>query len=160
MLIPKFDKDYVEPLGMTEAQFISQNKHNLLNKLYSALNLCLNIPEEHEDYQGTWEDAFLFSGYENGKFKFLTAFVHESIRRHGFYIETTTHRPQYRMPSLGGNEIIILVNWKGQNCIPDKDINGNRVRVGITDPRLYLPDIVIKLLDLEFGYDKEIWKPF
>jgi len=160
MLIPKFDNTYIEPLGMSAPQYIEQNKKHLLNKLLSAANLALNCPTEDVDYQGRWEDAFLFKGYENGKHKFLTSFVQESIRRHGFYIETTVHRPQYRQPKLGSNEIIILVYWKNQNCIPDTDKNGKKVRVGITNPRDYLPEIVIKLLDLEFGYDKEIWKPF
>jgi hypothetical protein len=108
-----------------------------------------------EDYQGTWEDAFLANGYENGKYSFLTHYVILSIRRHGFSVKFNRD-PEFHSSKATQNAFITQLWYNGQNCFPTKDRKGDPVVVGVTDPRLYLPDIVIKLLDLEFGYDKDL----
>ena len=126
----------------------------------NAINLTvagsfLDQIDLEQDYYGTWEDSFLFKGYENGKYGFLTSSVANIIGRHGFVAHTTNHRPQYKCPNLGKNDVIIALGWAGENVIPERDKKGNPVVVGVTDPRLYLPDVVTNLMDLEFGYDKE-----
>lgn len=113
--------------------------------------------KEGDDYVGTWEDAFLFTGYESGKYSFLTNIVCSVIARHGFDVKNMSHGMQHlAKPSIGNNNIICLLGWKGQNCIPDKDVKGDPVVIGVTDPRLYLPQPIQSILDLEFGYTKEL----
>lgn len=112
---------------------------------------------EDDDYVGTWEDAFLFNGYENGKYSFLTSIICSIIARHGFDVKNLSHGLQHLAnPSLGNNNIICRLGWKGESCIPSTDINGDTVVLGLTDPRLYLPKVVQDILDLEFGYTKEV----
>lgn len=161
--IPQFSKDYIEGFGATATELNQNHIWNPQSKFFrNAINLAaygaydVNVTED-DDYVGTWEDSFLFTGYENGKYGFLTSCVANIIGRHDFEVYTTNHFPQYRQPSVGANEIVVGLNWKGQGCIPNTDYNGNTVRVGITDPRLYLPKVVQNLLDLEFGYDKELF---
>lgn len=105
------------------------------------------------DYHATWEDAFLFQGYENGEKSFLTALVCQNIDAHGFITTTTSHWPEKKNPKLGKNEVIVRLQFKGQECIPSLDIQGKPVIIGKTNPRLYLPREVQKLLDSVFGYD-------
>lgn len=112
---------------------------------------------ENEDYVGTWEDAFLYQGYENGKYSFLTSIICSVIARHGFEVKSLNHGLQHlAKQSLGKNNIICRLGWKNQNCIPSTDLNGDPVVVGVTDPRLYLPKVIQNILDLEFGYTKEL----
>jgi len=114
-----------------------------------------NLHPMEEDYQGTWEDAFLANGYENGKYSFLTHYVILSIRRHGFAVKYNRD-PEFFSSKAAQNAFIKEMWYKEQNCFPEKDRKGDPVIVGITDPRLYLPDVIIKLLDLEFGYDRDL----
>ena len=107
--------------------------------------------EEGEDYRAEWEDAFLLSGFENGKYSFLTAFVALSIKRHGF--TTATQR------NPDANAVITHLHFKGENVIPDKDAAGNPVIIGVTDPRTYLPKEIQIILDDEFGYDRDVYDP-
>jgi len=154
------------PLDLSEIQQTSYsseqgNLRHFLDFSYIGAGL-LSLPKEErfreqEDYVGRWEDAFLFTGFENGKYDFLTVCISGIIARHGFHVQTISNgHSQYAQPEIGGNDVIIRLFWKGQNCIPSLDAKGDRVRIGITEPRLYLPDVIIKLLDDEFGYDKEI----
>jgi hypothetical protein len=114
-----------------------------------------SVPQIEEDYVGRWEDAFLATGYENGKYSFLTNFVIMSIKRHGF-VTRYNRDPSVIDTGDQRNAYITELYFKEQSCIPDRDKKGDPVIVGYTDPRLYLPDVIIKLLDLEFGYDKEL----
>lgn len=159
---------YLPALKATEDELITSGFYHqsfLQNKvLANVVNItnaaacysALMDENQQQDYVGRWEDAFLFAGYENGKHSFLTSIIANIIERHGFTALTTCHYAQYAQPSIGGNEIIVFLHWKEENVIPPTDKNGNQVRVGITDPRLYLPRVVQSLLDLEFGYDKEL----
>ena len=104
-----------------------------------------------EDYVATWEEAFLFQGYSNGKMSFLTSSVMFQIDRHGFISTATFHWPEKKNPSLGNNEIIVRLQYQDQECIPEKDKFGQDVIIGFTNPRYYLPDVVVKILDEEFG---------
>jgi len=104
-----------------------------------------------EDFRASWEEAFLFQGFGNGKAAFLTTSVMYQIDRHGFISTATFHWPEKRNPSLGNNEIIIRLQFNGQDCIPENDKFGKKVIQGLTNPRDYLPDIVIKILDEEYG---------
>lgn len=120
-----------------------------------AQGILAHSPKEDEDYVGTWEDAFLFDGYENGKYGFLTNAVSSVIARHGFEIRNLSHNVS--ISNGVKNNIICELKWKGQNCIPDRDLNGNPVVLGKTYPRLFLPKVIQDILDLEFGYDKELF---
>ena len=159
-ILGQFQSDYIEGIG-AHASEVNQHLLNPHSKIFrNAINLTvagsyLDDINIEEDYHGTWEDSFLFQGYENGKHGFLTSLIANIIGRHGFVAYTTNHKPQYRCPNLGKNDIIIALGWHGKNVIPEKDKNNNPVIVGVTEPRLYLPDVVTNLMDLEFGYDKE-----
>lgn len=146
-LLDNFFWPYYLPFAHSASDFFSKRD-----------KILLECPEDLEkDYVGKWEDAFLKNGYEFGKHSFLTNFVIMAIRRHGFVVKY--NRDPEITPSdydKNINAYITGLFWKEQTCIPDKDIKGNPVLLGVTDPRLYLPDVVIKLLDLEFGYDKEL----
>lgn len=161
-------EDYIAPLGVSKSE-LNSTPH-LFNKLqFHSVNLAnASLMQEEaaeDDYQGRWEDAFLFSGFDKGKHSFLTSIIAEVISRHGFIAYTTNHRPWMRPPpsptpvkeEAKYNEIIVDLMWKDQHCIPDRTKSGDKVIIGVTEPRLYLPDVVCKLLDLEFGYDKEIY---
>lgn len=107
------------------------------------------------NYQGIWEDAFLYNGYENGKYRFMTGFFLQNIQERGFLYNSSYHNKNAVNPKLGNNWIVFAMWYNKENCIPEKDIKGDKVVLGVTNPRLYLPDVVIKLLDMEFGYDME-----
>ena len=154
----KATEDELKASGFFQQSFF-QNKvlANVVNITNAAVRYGSLMEEnQQQDYVGKWEDAFLFAGYENGKHSLLTSVIANIIERHGFTALTTCHYSQYAQPSIGKNDIIVFLHWKGENVIPSTDKNGNQVRIGITDPRLYLPRIVQDLLDLEFGYDKEL----
>jgi hypothetical protein len=106
-------------------------------------------------YQGRWEDAFLYQGYENGKYKFLTGLFLQNIQEIGFTYSSSVHLPEFKNNELGKNWIVVNLHYRNEPCVPDTDVAGNKVIVGVTEPRLYLPDIVCRVLDLEFGYDQE-----
>ena len=155
MFGPIFDPNNLNPLTSNEKKF----KHFLDFSQIGAGLLSLPTEErfrEGNDYVGLWEDAFLFTGFEGGKYSFLTNCIAGIIARHGFDVQTIDDTfPEYAQPQIGSNNVICRVIWNGQSCIPDNDVKGEKVRVGITEPRLYLPEVVIKLLDDEFGYEKE-----
>lgn len=121
--------------------------------------LLTNDLSRDEDYQGAWEDAFLFSGYENGKFGFLTGFVALSIKRHGFKVYTSATPDQLAFGLPSENVVIRRLVFNDQECIPDTDVSGNPVIIGVTDPRTYLPKEIQIILDDEFGYDRDIYDP-
>lgn len=165
-LISKFSKTaWLQ--GTIRDQKIDQSQESFMSKnfrriLWEGLNYNFIIetkPKEEVDYVGRWEDAFLYNGFENGKYRFLTPAILQRITRHGFLIQSSVHTKKNAIPE-GINYIIEKMHWKGISCIPEKDINGNTVNIGYTEPRLYLPDIIQKLFDQEFGYDKEVEKPF
>jgi hypothetical protein len=133
-----------------EAAFFAKTQF-FINK---ALEEAAQQPHDI-DYQGRWEDAFLYRGYENGKYKFLTGLFLQNIQEIGFSYSSSAHCPEFENKKLGGNWVVVNLQYKNQPCVPDTDIYGNKVIVGVTEPRLYLPDIVCKVLDLEFGYDQE-----
>jgi hypothetical protein len=141
-------------------------KNNFNGLMKSALNMfavaqtCTLEKFPDVDYEGHWEDAFLFSGFEKGRYSFLTPMIAETLKRHGFDIETS-HQKKLSELIEDRNVVITKFFWKGKTCIPDTDIKGDPVIIGVSEPRLYLPDVVIKLLDLEYGYDKELdFKPY
>lgn len=104
-----------------------------------------------EDFLATWEEAFLFQGFNNGQASFLTSSVMYQIDRHGFVSTATFHWPEKKNPYLGNNEIILRLQYKGEDCIPEYDKFGKKVVQGLTNPRYYLPKVVVKILDEEFG---------
>lgn len=173
LLTSKFsDKDYIPEIDMTASEarqsgLLDFNKAHDNKFIRNVLNFAHVSNEleqvrssghlsEENDYVGIWEDAFIFKGFENGEHKFLTSAISNIMGRHGFVVLTTAHKSAYRRPDIGNNEVIISLKWRGRECIPDRDVGGDPVIVGISDPRLYLPRIVQDLFDLEFGYDTEL----
>ena len=66
-----------------------------------------NGTKEENDYVGEWEDAFLFTGYENGKYSFLTNIICSVIARHGFEVKNLSHGMGHlARRSIGNNNII------------------------------------------------------
>ena len=104
-----------------------------------------------EDYVASWEEAFLFAGFSGGKYSFLTTQIMHHIDKYGFISTATYHWPEKKNPKLGGNEIIVRLQYKGQECITDVDKKGDKIIQGLTNPREYLPDEVIRILDQDFG---------
>lgn len=163
-LIQKFGNQlFLESKQQFADDFIANNFQNILKSglnMFAVAQTCTADKIPDEDYEGKWEDAFLFTGFENGKYSFLTPMIVETLKRHGFDIEVS-HQKDLTELCKNRNVIITKFSWKGENCIPDRDRKGSPVIVGVTEPRLYLPDIVVKLLDLEYGYDKELdFKPY
>ncbi len=76
-----------------------------------------------------WEDAFLKFGYGDGDGVVMTEVVAERLRAEGFTAETACYGPH--------NTIICSLIRDGVELVPDEDDN----------PRTYLPDDVIQLLD-------------
>ncbi len=142
-------------IDQSKKEFIVNNFSKMLWEGLNTAFLTEELPDKDIDYVGRWEDAFLYNGFENGKYRFLTPAILQRITRHGFLIKCNYHDKK-NLVSKNTNYIIEEMHWKGISCIPEKDINGNTVNVGYTDPRLYLPDIIQKLFDEEFGYDKEV----
>ena len=163
-LIQKFgNRAFLESKQEFADIFIKNNFQSILKSglnMFAVAQTCTIDKVPDEDYEGHWEDAFLFTGFENGKYSFLTPMIVETLKRHGFDIEVSHQKNLGELVS-NRNVIITKFYWKGTNCIPDKDKKGDPVIIGVSEPRLYLPDIVIKLLDLEYGYDKELdFKPY
>lgn len=163
-LIQKFgNRAFLESKQEFTDVFIRNNFQKIIKSglnMFAVAQTCTADKIPDEDYEGRWEDAFLFSGFENGKYSFLTPMIAETLKRHGFDIETSHQRNLQELINPR-NVIITKFHWKGKTCISEKDKKGDPVIVGLTEPRLYLPDIVIKLLDLEYGYDKELdFKPY
>jgi len=109
-------------------------------------------PEE-DDYVGCWEDAFLYKGFEKGKYNFLTSAIAQTVQRHGF--RCVCDYPPNLSFWVKKNDIIKELWFSGKNVIPDTTVDGNKVAIGYTHPRKYLPPIVQKIFDDEFGYDKD-----
>ena len=120
---------------------------------------AISAEPQQENYGATWEEAFLFDGYENGKFFFLTGFVALSIKRHGFKVYTEAHLNTRFLQKPIRNIIITRLVYEEQDCIPDRDAKGNPVVLGITNPRDYLPKKIQQILDDEFGYDRDVYDP-
>lgn len=84
----------------------------------------------------SWEEAFDKFGFGDGDDLIMTEVVADVLRRQGYTVETT----------LCGfhNAIIIDINRDGVSLIPDD------VTTGYDDPRQYLPEDIVALLDYEF----------
>lgn len=88
-------------------------------------------------HRWSWEEAFCKFGFEDGDGLVMTESVAEALRSHGYDV-TTIHWGFH-------NFIITDISKNGVSVIPD-----NTVR-GYDDPRRYLPDDVVALLDEEFS---------
>lgn len=84
----------------------------------------------------SWEDAFDKFGFGDGDGLVMTETIAEVLRRQGYKVET----------NLAGlhNAIITDISRDGVSCIPED------VTTGYDDPRKYLPEDIVALLDYEF----------
>ena len=89
-LIQKFGNQlFLESKQQFANDFIANNFQNILKSglnMFAVAQTCTADKIPDEDYEGKWEDAFLFTGFENGKYSFLTPMIVETLKRHGFYI--------------------------------------------------------------------------
>jgi len=88
-------------------------------------------------HRWSWEEAFDKFGFDDGDGLVMTESVAEALRAHG-YVATTFHWGFH-------NVIITAIARDGVSVIPEGTIGG------YDDPRDYLPDDVVALLDDEFG---------
>lgn len=90
----------------------------------------------------SWEEAFDKFGFGDGDDLVMTETVAEALRRHGYAVETV----------LWGfhNTIVTEITREGVTCMP------NDVTRGYDEPRQYLPQEVIDLLDEAFPSGAEV----
>lgn len=102
-------------------------------------SICPTCGQAHH---WSWEEAFDKFGFGDGDGLVMTATVAEALRRRGYMVEAT----------LGGfhNAIIIDIARDGVSCMPDD------VSRGYDDPRKYLPEEIVALLDEAFPDGAEV----
>lgn len=88
-------------------------------------------------HRWSWEEAFCKFGFEDGDGLVMTESVAEALRSHG-YVVTTIHWGFH-------NVIITDISRDGASVIREPTVRG------YDDPRRYLPDEVVALLDDEFS---------
>ena len=95
------------------------------------------------DYHWQWEDAFDKFGFGDGDGMVMTATVAVALERDGYVVDR----------SVWGihNEVITSITKDGVEIIPL-----DRIDLGYDDPRDYLPEDIIALLDEAFPEDVRI----
>jgi len=152
--VKQLEMNQVDAINFLRPTFnwLQGNVHNWVKSGVFEEDFARNDPFRNgEDYVANWEEAFLFHGFTNGEYSFLTTQIMHHIDKYGFVSTATYHWPEKRNPKLGNNEIIVRLQYKGQECITDVDKKGDKIIIGATEPRSYLPDEVIRLFDAEFG---------
>ncbi len=82
----------------------------------------------------TWEDAFDKFGYGDGDGLVMTEYVALTLEHAGFDVRTSRWGLH--------NTIINSIERNGVELIPHE-----RIKLGYADPRDYLPEDIVKLLD-------------
>lgn len=95
-----------------------------------------NCPTCGHTHYWSWEEAFDKFGFGDGDDLIMTEVVAEVLRRHGYTVEA-------KIAGLH-NAIITDITRDGVPCIPDD------VARGYDDPRKYLPEDIVALLNFEF----------
>lgn len=96
-------------------------------------------------YQWSWEEAFDKYGFDDGDERVETFQVADVLERAGFVARSLTFGLH--------NIVIISIKKKGVEQMP---IDNPDVQIGFSDPRSYLPEEVIRLLDRELPFDEDI----
>jgi hypothetical protein len=101
-----------------------------------------NCPTCSQPHHWRWEEAFCKFGFDDGDGLVMTEAVAEVLRQAGCTVST----------HLWGchNVIITRIERDGVSLIPDG------TTIGYADPRAYLPDGLIELLDSELGEDADV----
>lgn len=160
VLNEKFKENFLPSVDMTKDEFHTKHGRQWLNyarNVVASMEVT-NSENQVDNYVGVWEDAFLFDGFENGKYKFLSPAILQCMHRHALFGMGSWHiafSEAYLVENSERNDVILELYWKGKSIIPDTDIRGNKVQIGVTNPRYYLPAEVISLFDKEFGYDDD-----
>jgi hypothetical protein len=97
-------------------------------------------------HQWTWEEAFSKSGFNDGDGIVMTDTVVDALAEAGY--DVIFNHPLFH------NEVIFSIKRDGNELIP------TTATVGCDDPREYLPQAVIKLLDATFPNDSEEVAPW
>tara|TARA_R110002072_G_scaffold148598_1_gene296090 strand:- start:2819 stop:3379 length:561 start_codon:yes stop_codon:yes gene_type:complete len=101
-------------------------------------------PSDHSAYYGPWEDAFDKYGYDDGDGLVGTYEVERVLIDAGYEVECV----QWGLH----NVVIEVIRKGGIDAIPTDD---DEVCIGYSDPRDYLPQDIIALLDLHFSGSTE-----
>ena len=89
-----------------------------------------------------WEEAFDKFGFGDGDGQVMTHTVAIVLQRAGYSVEHHTWGLH--------NDIITSIKHKGVELIPDT------ANVGYHDPRVYLPEAIVTLLDRELSEHEEV----
>lgn len=87
------------------------------------------------EFQWKWEDAFDKFGFMDGDGQVMTYIVRDCLEDHGYTVETTEWGLH--------NTVITSIQRDGIDQIYDS------VTIGYDEPRDYLPEEIIKILDEE-----------
>ena len=90
------------------------------------------------DYYWLWEEAFLKFGYDDGDAIVMTPTVAKALTKAGYVVER-------RVWGLH-NKVIVSILMDGVEQIPL-----DRIKLGYDDPRDYLPEAIIAVLDDTFA---------
>jgi hypothetical protein len=90
----------------------------------------------------SWESAFDKFGFQDGDSLVMTEKVAEALRKHGYEVRT--------MHWGFHNTIITDISRDGEMLIPGRTV------IGYDEPREYLPEDIVDLLDSEFRKGQRI----
>ena len=96
-----------------------------------------HCPHCGSDHYWDWEEAFDKFGFGDGDGLVETNTVAKALRAAGFTVTVSRYGCH--------NRVVTSIKQDGRQLIPDT------ANVGYDDPRGYLPDSVIALLDTSFG---------
>jgi hypothetical protein len=94
------------------------------------------------DYTWTWEEAFDKFGFGDGDGQVMTGDVADVLRAAGYRVD---------VEPWGLHNVVVKSIRKGN----DEQIPFDRIRFGYDDPRSYLPDAIIRLLDAKLPANGE-----
>lgn len=92
-----------------------------------------------EDYFWIWEDAFNKFGFGDGDDPVYTQDVEDTLRKEGYETESV----QWGLH----NTVIDSIKKNGVEFVPQGKLTRGRPVLGYDNPRKYLPEKIIKLLD-------------
>ena len=102
-----------------------------------------DCPGCHSSFRWDWEEAFYKFGFGDGDGIIMTEHVADIIRKAGYSVETSGWYLH--------NIVIGSIKQGDVELIPQQGI-----AFGYDNPRDYLPEVIINLLDRHFDEDAEV----
>lgn len=93
-------------------------------------------------YEWIWEEAFDKFGFEDGEGLVMTDTVADALRTSGLSVTVS--------PWGAHNTVITAIERDGRSLIPETAV------IGYDDPREYLPEDIVSLLDARFPDGREV----